>query len=130
MTCKLHRFENNKMMEYNCYEVSNLEKKWKEDFRIQNRTDDCIRIYGRDRTYERYCKEIDDFMEQCECLKDKCDKCKPEDHEGDFCRCEMRNIALAKQKRERKESAWEKNKLKNNPFLKKIPECYIKNEED
>ena len=29
----------------------------------------------------------------------KCDKCSDEDHEGQFCRCEDRNIRIAKERR-------------------------------
>jgi hypothetical protein len=39
---------------------------------------------------------------------EKCEICKPEDHEGKFCRCESRNIDIAKQIREKKESPWKK----------------------
>lgn len=38
----------------------------------------------------------------------KCDICKEQDHEGQFCRCEMRNLRIAKEMRDRKESWWNK----------------------
>lgn len=37
---------------------------------------------------------------------DKCEKCAPEDHEGKFCRCEARNIDVAKQMRDKGEFPW------------------------
>ena len=49
---------------YDIDEVMRLQKSWKEDFRKENRTDDVIRAYGRDMAYERFCKEIDDFILQ------------------------------------------------------------------
>ena len=40
----------------------------------------------------------------------KCRKCPNDTHEGQFCRCEMRNIRIAKEKRKRGESAWKAQK--------------------
>lgn len=37
----------------------------------------------------------------------KCFKCYEEDHEGAFCRCEMRNIRIAKEQRARGVSSWQ-----------------------
>ncbi len=48
-------------------------------------------------------KKSDDF--------EKCSKCKPEDHEWIFCRCEERNIRIAKQLRGHGESPWSKGKF-------------------
>lgn len=45
----------------------------------------------------------------------KCPKCKKEDHEGVFCRCEDRNIRIAKERRARGESAWDK--LRSKPLV-------------
>lgn len=39
-------------------------------------------------------------------LELKCSKCPEEDHEGHFCRCESRNINLAKELRERGMTEW------------------------
>lgn len=36
----------------------------------------------------------------------KCTKCADQEHEGIFCRCEMRNIRVAKERRNRGESPW------------------------
>jgi hypothetical protein len=38
-----------------------------------------------------------------------CEKCSVEDHEGVFCRCESRNIALAKELRQWNKSPWERS---------------------
>lgn len=37
-----------------------------------------------------------------------CSECLPEDHDGVFCRCESRNIEVAKKLREGGQSPWEK----------------------
>ena len=42
-------------------------------------------------------------------LMSKCDKCSPEDHDGFFCRCEMRNIEVAKELRKNDQSPWKKS---------------------
>jgi|SRR6185436_8449133 len=41
----------------------------------------------------------------------KCDNCSPEDHDGKFCRCESRNIRIAKEARSLGESEWKKDGL-------------------
>jgi hypothetical protein len=43
----------------------------------------------------------------------KCSKCAAEDHHGHFCRCESRNIQLAKELRKRGISPW--NEKVNHP---------------
>ena len=45
----------------------------------------------------------------------KCSKCSEEDHEGHFCRCESRNIDIAKELRERGMSPWSKSGNINHP---------------
>ena len=42
----------------------------------------------------------------------KCNICKEEDHEDQFCRCESRNIRIAKIKRELGQSPWTKSQEK------------------
>lgn len=86
---------------YTCDEVKLLSDHWKTEFRIKNGTDHILNRGINDTCYESYCKSIDEFINQCECHL-KCDKCLPEDHEGYFCRCESRNIELAKQLRHKK----------------------------
>jgi len=92
MSCKLAVFKDNQVVKYTCHEVRNFIEKWKRDFYIIN----ACRS-EKDKAYMRYCESLDEFVSQCKCHEDKkCDKCKPEDHDGFFCRCESRNIALAK----------------------------------
>ena len=45
-------------------------------------------------------EKMDDYEE--------CKKCLKSDHVGIFCRCESRNMRIAKEHRMRKESAWDK----------------------
>lgn len=104
--CKITLFRNDKFEKYTCHEVRNLEEKWKSDFRKENGTDKLLEIGMKDRMYEEYCRGIDDFLEQCKCLENKCDKCSDEDYEGVYCRCESRNISLAKKMRQEGISSW------------------------
>ncbi len=39
---------------------------------------------------------------------ESCEKCPKSDHEGIYCRCEPRNIAIAKMIREKGTSPWHK----------------------
>ena len=41
----------------------------------------------------------------------KCKSCSEQDHEGIFCRCESRNMRIAKERRNRKESPWQPERL-------------------
>ena len=105
--CKFRQVEeiNNSMqfVTYTCEDFEVLKKKWRE----KNMTDQIIESGGRDRSYEAFCDQLDNI---CQCLiQDKCEKCSDEDHEGFFCRCEPRNIKLAKQRREKGLSVWKKN---------------------
>lgn len=55
----------------------------------------------------------------------KCVKCAEIEHEGSFCRCEERNIRIAKEQRSRGESAWkskEKYKIDDIYELKELIE--------
>lgn len=87
-------------LEYTCSDIEDLKKQ----FRVNNGTDQIIQSGRRDMYYEEYCKQLDHISDQCQCeqISLKCDKCPDEDHQGYqgyFCRCEDRNIRLAKQLR-------------------------------
>lgn len=41
----------------------------------------------------------------------KCPKCSPENHEGIFCRCEARNIRIAKEQRFARKDLWKNVKI-------------------
>lgn len=103
--------ENNLRTEVlSCKEFRESIEKLKKEFRDMNKTEEVIRICGIDRSYERYCKELENIMSECKCLPEKCDKCTEEQHEGHlkmFCRCEGRNIKVAKELRD-KGISWSK----------------------
>lgn len=91
---------------YTCDDVRKNHLDWKRSFRETNKTDLVIRLGMQDEYYNDFCKQIDDFLYlTCQCSKIalKCEKCASEDHEGPFCRCESRNIELARQIRYAKE---------------------------
>ncbi len=103
---------NDKFETYRCDEVREKRDEWISDFRRMNRTDEILACGRTDRMYDNYCKSIDDFLDQCKCEETKekillvCSKCTKEEHEGYFCRCEDRNIRLARQIREEGKSPW------------------------
>jgi|GEM_PF-5413223 hypothetical protein len=90
-------------------EAKLLIEKWKEEFKIVNRTREVIRNGGKDYAYERYCQELDDMIERLKQQNPpspdyyRCKKCKEKDHESFACRCEDRNIRISKERRERGE---------------------------
>jgi hypothetical protein len=96
---------------------------WKEKFRAQNGTDIILKSGGRDRYYEEYCGMVDYLLKDCKCearIPLKCNVCKEEEHEGylkSFCRCEMRNIALARQHRK---DGWTPDWKGNSDALPKV----------
>jgi len=53
-----------------------------------------------------YLKEEVNYIKTFIGIGDKCSKCPPEDQNGIFCRCEGRNIKVAKMKREMGKSTW------------------------
>lgn len=95
---------------YTCEEVRQLKDSWLAEYRKNNRTDEIIESGMEDRRYNDYRESIDRFLRQCKCL-DECPECKPEDHEGTACRHEMRNIELAKIKREIGDSPWKRKNV-------------------
>ena len=99
MVCYFGRLEREGIVRYTCDDVRQFQGKWKSEWRKQNRTDEIEENGGIDRYYRDYVSQIDDFLFTCECIKIPlvCEKCPSEDHEGHFCRCESRNIRLAKQ---------------------------------
>lgn len=50
---------------------------------------------------------------------ERCKKCPPEDHEDWACRCEDRNIRIAKERRKRGINSWIKKSTKSSESLKK-----------
>lgn len=65
----------------------------------------------KDKHFLRFKEEMKKILISSDHLK--CKKCSDSDHEGQFCRCEDRNIRIAKEKREKDEF------LRNNPFIDK-----------
>jgi hypothetical protein len=106
MNCRLRQIkEDGSILTLTCDEVRKNQFEMKAEFRKNNRTDEIIDSGRVDRMYKEYCESISNFLDQCKCVDKiplRCEKCSIEDHEGDFCRCESRNIALAKQLRREK----------------------------
>lgn len=95
---------------FTCHQVRMFEKRWKENFKKKNRSDEIMKKGARDRYFDQYCNSLDEFLKKCSCeVKlniEMCEKCSVEDHEGHFCRCEMRNIEIAKILRKEDKSPW------------------------
>jgi hypothetical protein len=98
---------------FTCDEIRKKHYEMKKEFREKNGTDKLISLGMTDRIYVEYCKQLDDFMNQCKCtdgrISLKCEKCPEEDHDRYFCRCEDRNIQLSRQLRADKVTIWSKD---------------------
>ena len=83
----------------------------KSHFRKTNNTEHIWNSGSMDTAYENYCEQFNNFLNNCKCNPEslKCEKCSEDDHEGYFCRCEGRNIRLARQLREKGLSPWQKD---------------------
>jgi len=105
-----NRFENGaiKRYEFDSYEQA---KSWVdqeiEKFKIVNR----VRNEEKDRVFISFKSELERYLNmqkdnRGQVVDDylKCKSCKQDDHEGQFCRCETRNIRIAKERRSRNES--------------------------
>ncbi len=107
--CKICVHENGSLVHYSCYQVKVLLERWKREFRERNGTDKILRTGGIDRMYNSYCEKLNKIIDNCNCEDDlKCKNCDDKYHDGFFCRCEDRNIKLAKKHREMGISPWNK----------------------
>lgn len=101
--------EDIRFIDFSCDYVRENIDEIKSEWRERNGTD---RHPGIDKRYVEYCQYLGNFLDQCKCdtkVALKCEKCPEEDHEGFFCRCEGRNIRLAKQLRKDGISGWQKD---------------------
>lgn len=101
--CHLRCYDNPGTFLVSCVDAIKYKEELLSDFRKRNGTDKAYKAGIRDRTYEEFCGQLDDFINQCECWR-MCPNCSKEDHEGYlnvFCRCEDRNIKVAKIMREK-----------------------------
>lgn len=108
--CRLDIYEQGTAITYTCDDIRDKIDDMKTVFRASNATNRILESGRRDLAYENYCEQLDDFLFRCNCkeIPLKCKKCSPEDHQGYFCRCEGRNINLAKQLRAKGMSTWNK----------------------
>lgn len=89
------------------YVRENLDR-LKYDFRKQNHTDFILTKGLKDSAYDNFCQSLDTFIDKCKCIPEinmDCKRCPQEDwegvfyidgKEGHFCRCESRNLLMAK----------------------------------
>jgi hypothetical protein len=72
MTCKFERYEQDgnivNVKRYTCSEVRELNNQWKDEMRIKNQTDNVIKSGRKDKYYDDYCQQIDDFLAGCSCI--------------------------------------------------------------
>lgn len=109
--CIVQRFVDGKLESFTCDQVKEFQLEWKKQFREENGTDRTLEKGMNDRAYDEFCDEIDTFINKtctCDKIALTCEKCSPEQHEGHFCRCEDRNIRLARQLRNEGHSHWRK----------------------
>lgn len=125
MSYKFCRIENDVIKTYDFTSYDDA-KNWidqeLEKFKIMNRVDDEL----KDRSFIAFKSQLEQILHAKEnkgqVMDDylRCNSCKREDHEGQFCRCESRNIRIAKEIRSRGESPW--SKLQPERLSEKTPE--------
>lgn len=95
---KLREFDGEKFIDHMVSSISELK------YTVFQLKKSYLSKQRNDRRYIEYCKDLDDIVEKetKKHLRNEyhCEKCVPEDHENEFCRCEDRNIKIAKQNRE------------------------------
>ncbi len=57
---------NDQLVHWECNRVKEMADKWKKDFRDLNKTDHILNSGLQDRSYEMFCKQIDEFISHCE----------------------------------------------------------------
>jgi hypothetical protein len=94
MICKLRRYVSEGLSTciktFTCHEVRDCIEGWKKEFRDKNATDRVELSRGFDPAYVEFCKELDDFLDQCKCPKPSVEE----------------KIQWAKEKREIGNGAW------------------------
>jgi len=106
MNCKVRIIKDYKFIDYTCDDIRRLKDEWIEEFIEKNR---CY-LNKNDGRLMEYKKDIEDILDKCKCYDlDNCNKCSKEDHEGRYCRCEMRNIYISRKLRELNNSYSENN---------------------
>jgi hypothetical protein len=105
MTCKMRWYEKKDneviIIDYTCEEMRKIHLDLKRKWREINRTDEIIKKGMRDKPYENYCNEIDDFLLECRCDPEWTDL-----HFQEFGDNENKNIMIAKAKRKKGISNW------------------------
>lgn len=115
-------YQTQSFVTYTCHDIRKNIEEMKKDFYMRNRTDLKIIHTGIDKRYEQYCSGLNNFLSQCKCDHvmqkssdyEKCSNCKTEDHapNGWACRCEGRNIRIAKERRFFGDCEWMKERDK------------------
>ncbi len=116
---KFARFEKDSIKKYDFYsyqDALNWINEQIETFKIVNQ----VRDESKDMAFIRYKEDLMGNLEDMhkkvnkgQAMDDylKCNKCSESDHEGKFCRCEDRNIRIAKVQRNKNESPWQPERL-------------------
>jgi len=109
MTCFICLVHGVSIQKFTCDEIRRNIDKMKATFREENSSEWVEKYMQVDKRYEEYAKELEEFLANCKCkvLEDKCSKCPDTDHENLFCRCEDRNIRLAKKLRIERRGMWQ-----------------------
>ena len=101
-TCKLRRFIDGYVVNNTCDEIRMYEEAIKSAFREENKTEEMIKMIGKDKVYENFCSQIDNFLNNCQCQKPK--------QESQI----TKNIREAKERRDKSEFLWKNNNKKEN----------------
>jgi hypothetical protein len=100
---KIAMFDGKNLVKRDFKSVSDL--KWfVEKSKLKFRDENAVRGEKKDFSYERYCEELDALVMKAVLAHlgtdYLCSKCLPGEHEQEFCRCEERNMRIAKLNRE------------------------------
>src|SRR5258706_15837199 len=119
MTYKFARFENDSINKYQFHSYKEA-LFWVESEIVKFKEVNKVRDESKDKSFIRYRDSLHEELEKQKAKKGQsmndyteCRKCDPSEHEGVFCRCESRNIRIAKEQRVRGESDWQTEKLKH-----------------
>jgi hypothetical protein len=97
---KFARFENDTMKKYEFSSYKDA-KKWIDDEIEKYKHINHVKDETKDKSFMNYKESLEKLIDDYE----KCKICPEIDHEGAFCRCESRNIRIAKKQRELNQSS-------------------------
>lgn len=105
MAYKFARLENGSIKKYEFSSIQQMDswaveslKDFREENKVKDQSNDISYLDYKEELHDSVMKSADDYL--------KCKRCSESEHEDQFCRCESRNMRIAKENRKRSAAAY------------------------